>query len=288
MRWGVRGSPVGRRVLITGAARGIGAGLAERLHARGARVGLIGLEPDALAEVAGRCGDAPWQGCDVSDPDDVRHAVDAVAGVLGGLDVVVANAGIARQWSVLHGDMAVFERTFAVNVLGVCHTVRAAAPHVGHPGGYVLVVSSAAAGIHLPLMGAYSASKAAVEAIGNTARFELRPAGARVGVAYFAELDTDMTSRGFDTEAARAFFGPGGTPGGVTPLPVALEAVERAIGRRARAVCVPRWVAPLLLARVPVQRALGLRVRGPRLHRALTLAAGEDVPFTTAQPDGSR
>ena len=52
------------------------------------------------------------------------------------------------------------------------------------------------------MLGAYSASKAAVEALGNTLRAELRRTGAKVGVAYFAELDTDMTSRGFGTEAA--------------------------------------------------------------------------------------
>ena len=70
------------------------------------------------------------------------------------------------------------------------------------PGGYALPVASLAAAVHLPMLGAYSASKSAVEALGNTLRAELRHTGAKVGVAYFAELKTDMTSRGFGTEAA--------------------------------------------------------------------------------------
>src|SRR4029450_6902472 len=64
----------GRRVLITGAARGIGARTARRLHERGARVALLGLEPELLAEVAATCGDAPWWECDVAD----RQRVDEV------------------------------------------------------------------------------------------------------------------------------------------------------------------------------------------------------------------
>ena len=73
------------------------------------------------------------------------------------------------------------ERTIAVNVLGVYYTLRAAGPHISHPRGYALPIASVGGGVHLPLMGAYSASKAAVEALGNTLRIELRPSGARVG-----------------------------------------------------------------------------------------------------------
>src|SRR6266511_3487142 len=90
-------SLAGRRVLITGAARGIGAALAGRLHERGAQVALVGLEPDRLAKVAAEAGDAPWQACDVTDRGQVDNAVDGMVGALGGLDVVVANAGVAAQ-----------------------------------------------------------------------------------------------------------------------------------------------------------------------------------------------
>ncbi|MGH3762265.1 SDR family NAD(P)-dependent oxidoreductase [Actinophytocola sp.] len=285
MRYGTAAPMEGRRVLITGAARGIGAALARRLHERGATVALLGLEPDLLADVARDCGNAPWLECDVGDGAALRESVDALAAVAGGLDVVVANAGIARQWPLLRGDVEVLETTLRVNTLGVCHTIQAAARHVARPGGYVLAISSLAAAVHLPLLGAYSASKAAVEALADTARLELAPTGARVGIAYFAELATDMTTRGFDTAAAAAFFGPGRTISKVTPLHAAINALERGIRRRAARICTPRWAAPVLTARMPVQRLLAVRLRGTRLREMLAIAETEEVGFTTAQPE---
>lgn len=275
----------GRRVLITGAARGIGAALARRLYARGATIALLGLESEALAAVARDCGNAPWRECDVGDGPAVAEAVDALVAAVGGLDVVVANAGIARQWPVLSGDVAVLETTLRVNTLGVCHTIQATARHLTRPGGYVLTISSLAAAVHLPLLGAYSASKAAVEALADTARLELAPTGVRVGVAYFAELATDMTARGFDTAAAAAYFGPRGTLTRPTPLPVAIDALERGIRRRATRICVPRWAAGVLALRMPAQRLIGLGLNRRRLRRALAIAETEDVGFTTTQPE---
>ena len=87
----------GRRVLITGAARGIGAATARRLHARGARLVLAGIEPDLLARTAADCGDALAVVCDVRDREQVEGAVEAAVEQLRGLDVVVANAGVAAR-----------------------------------------------------------------------------------------------------------------------------------------------------------------------------------------------
>lgn len=273
----------GKRVLITGAARGIGAALAQRLHERGARLALAGLEPELLEQVAAGTG-AHWRSCDVSDREQVQSAVNELAAELGGLDVVVANAGIARQMPMVGGDPQVLERTLSVNTLGVYYTVDAAGPHIAHPGGYALVTSSLGAAVNLPLMGAYSASKAAVEAIGNTVRQELRPSGAKVGVAYYSELDTDMTSRGFDTESARLLLGGRQTLSGVAPLEAAIDALERGITRRSRIVCSPWWVRAALPARHLVQRVVEAKPL-PRLDDALQRARTEDVGFTTEQPD---
>ena len=268
-------------MLITGAARGIGAALARRLSARGDRVALCGLEPETLAGVAQECA-APWRECDVGDRAAVERVVAELVGELGGLDVVVANAGIARQLALVGGDPAVFERTMRVNTLGTYYTLRAAGAHVSHDTGYALAISSLAAAVHPPLLGAYSASKAAVEALGNTLRAELAPTGARVGVAYFAELDTDMTNRGFGTRAAGVLTG-GGTVTGLAPLGAAVDALERGITRRAKRVVAPRWVAPLLPLRMLVQPVVERRTRA-RLAEALDIARTEDVPFTTPQP----
>jgi NAD(P)-dependent dehydrogenase (short-subunit alcohol dehydrogenase family) len=272
----------GRRVLITGAARGIGAALAERLHARGARVALAGLEDELLAEVAARCGGAPWAACDVTDRAQVDEAVERAVTELGGLDVVVANAGIAAQLPLVGGDPAVMERTIAVNLLGVYYTLRAAGPHVSHANGYALPISSVGAVVHLPLMGAYSASKAAVEALGNTLRVELRPSGARVGVAYFAEIDTDMTSRGFGTEAAGVLTSKFKRVMRVAPLHVAIDALEHGIARRSRRIVAPRYAAPLLPLRMLAQPFVDRAVQG-NLERALEIARRENAPLTTPQ-----
>lgn len=270
----------GKRILITGAARGVGAALAQRLHARGARVALIGLESELLSDVAASCGDAPWAECNVAVRTQVEESVEAMVARLGGLDVVVANAGVAAQLPLIGGDPTVMERTLEVSVLGTYHTLRAAGPHISHPGGYALAVASLAAAVHAPLLGAYSASKAAVEALGNTLRVELRHSGAKVGVAYFAELDTDMTNRGFGTEAASKLV----KIGRVAPLEVGIDAVERGIARRSRRVVAPPWVGAVLPIRMLVQR--GVDVAAQRgLQDALRIARGENAPLTTPQPE---
>ena len=272
----------GRRVLITGAARGIGAGLAERLHERGARVALVGLEEDLLGSVAARCGDAWWARCDVTERESVEDAVESAVGELGGLDVVVANAGVAAQLPIVGGDPEVMERTIAVNVLGVYYTLRAAGPHISHANGYALPIASVAAALHLPLMGAYSASKAGVEALGNSLRIELRPTGARVGVAYFAEIDTDMTERGFGTEAAGVLTARFRPVMRVAPLHVAVDALERGIERRARRVVAPRSAAPLLPLRMAIQPLVDRAVQR-NLAKALDIARREHASLTTPQ-----
>lgn len=243
---------------------------------------LAGLEPELLEAVAGTI-DAPWWACDVTDRSQVDATVDAAAERLGGLDVVVANAGVAAQLPIVDGNAAIFEQMMEVNVLGSYYTLRAAGRHISHPNGYAVAVSSLAAAVHVPLLGAYSASKAAVEALGNTLRQELRPSGARLGVAYFAELDTDMTSRGFGTEAAQRFLG-GRSLTRVTPLSAGIDALERGIARRSRIICAPRYVAPILPIRMVVQPAFELVVRR-RIAGVLDVARAEVVDLTTPQPE---
>jgi NAD(P)-dependent dehydrogenase (short-subunit alcohol dehydrogenase family) len=262
----------GRRVLITGAARGIGAETARRLHGRGARVALAGLEPDLLERLAAECGGAPWFECDVER--------------LGGLDVVMANAGVAAPLALVGGDPEIFERTIAVNLLGVYYTLRAAGPHISHPRGYALAIASLAAALHAPMMGAYNASKAAVEALGNTLRTEVRSSGARVGVGYFGFIDTDMVRRGFETRAARQ-ASPGGSaravPLGTVPLKVAINAIEHGIEHRSRRVTAPRPVAALLPLRMLIQPLADIVMRRG-VDEALAAAREEHAPLTTSQP----
>jgi NAD(P)-dependent dehydrogenase (short-subunit alcohol dehydrogenase family) len=274
----------GRRILITGAARGIGAATARRLHERGAHLALVGIEPEQLEEVAAACGNAPFFDADVTDREGVTAAIDEAAERLGGLDVVVANAGVAAQLPLIGGDPEIFERTIAVNVVGVYNTLRAAGPHIAHEHGYALPIASLAAALHLPLLGAYSSSKAAVEALGNVLRIELRGTGARVGVGYFAEIDTDMTTRGFGTDAANALMRKMRRPVRAAPLSAAVDAIERGIDRRSRRVFAPRWVGGLLPTRMVVQRGIELAI-GDRAAEALEIARHEHAGLTTPQPE---
>jgi NAD(P)-dependent dehydrogenase (short-subunit alcohol dehydrogenase family) len=272
----------GRRVLITGAARGIGAEIARRLHRRGARVALAGLEPELLSRVAVQCGDAPWYECDVTDRDRMDAATAACVTALGGLDVVIANAGVAAQLPLLGGDPEIFEGILRINVLGTYHTVRSAAPHIAHPGGYALLIASLAAAVHPPLLGAYSAAKAAVAALGDTLRIELHATGARVGVGYFGKIATDMTARGFGTAAASRLP----EPPFARPVPVsrAAAAIERGVAHRARRVVAPAWVGGVLAARGLTQRVVDLGSRRG-LPETLALARSEVAPLTTPQPE---
>jgi NAD(P)-dependent dehydrogenase (short-subunit alcohol dehydrogenase family) len=241
----------GKTVLITGAARGIGAETARQASARGARVALVGLEPEELERVAAQCGpDAAAFEVDVTDAAALAGVVDAVLARFGGIDVVMANAGVAPTGFVRSMDPAAFERTIEVNLLGVWRTVRSCLPHVIERRGYVLVIASLAAAAHGPGMAAYSSSKAAAEAFGDSLRSEVRHLGVDVGVGYFAFLDTDMV-RGGDTHPV---FGnlrsqmPG--PFGKTyPLTDAVRKVVEGIERRRRTVVFPGWVKAMLVLR---------------------------------------
>jgi NAD(P)-dependent dehydrogenase (short-subunit alcohol dehydrogenase family) len=276
----------GRRVLITGAARGIGAATARRLHERGARVVLAGIEPDLLARTAAESGNALAVVCDVRDRNQVEAAVEAASEHLRGLDVVIANAGVAAQLPLVGGDPEVFERTIEVNLMGVYYTLRAAGPHIAHEQGYALAIASLAAAVHPPLLGAYCASKAGVEALADSLRIELAPSGARVGVAYFAELDTDMVRRGFGTAAAHRVAEIRRPGRSVAPLASGVDAIERGIARRSRRVVAPRWVAPVLPMRMLAQRAIELATRSS-IEDVLEIARGENATLTTPQPDTS-
>ena len=146
-----------------------------------------------MAAVAERCGEGTHVGeCDVSDNEAVTAAIDAAADALGGLDAVVANAGIAAGGPLKLQDVRAWERVIEINLLGVMYTDRAALPHLERSQGYLLNIASTAAVLRAPGLSAYCAAKAGVEALSDCLRIEMQPFGVQVGVAYFLFLDTDM------------------------------------------------------------------------------------------------
>lgn len=242
----------GQVVLITGAARGIGAESARRLAARGARVALVGLEPEELERVARSCGpEALAVEADVTDRDALDAAVGQTAERFGGIDAVVANAGIASASLVHTTDPAAFERVIEVNLLGVYRTVHACLPHVMQRRGYVLVIASVAAiNSGFPLAAAYAMSKAGVEAFGNTLRIEQRHHGVDVGVGYFSWIATDMVNGADEHPSFRLLRSKLKGPFAKTyPVSDAADAVVRGIERRAGHVVAPRWLELMLVAR---------------------------------------
>ncbi|MEY2513215.1 MAG: hypothetical protein QOJ89_573, partial [bacterium] len=188
----------GRTVFITGAARGIGAASARRLHAAGANVALVGLEPDLLDELAASLGDRACAfEADVTDYDALQRAVGGTVQRFGAIDVAIANAGISYIGRLATAPMEQVERALEVNLMGVWRTNRAVIEQIVARRGYLLNIASLAAASHTPLMGPYSASKAGVEALTDCLRAEIAPTGARVGCAYFGFIDTDLVRASF-------------------------------------------------------------------------------------------
>jgi len=245
----------GKTVLITGAARGLGAETARRVAARGANVALVGLEPEELERVAAQCGaNAAWFECDVTDVDALEAVVAGAVERFGGIDVVMANAGIAPMGMVRSTDPMAFERTIEINLLGVWRTVRACLPHVIERQGYVLVIASMAAALHAPGMAAYAASKAGAEAFANSLRSEVKHLGVDVGVGYFGFIDTDMV-RGADAHPAIGALRETATgPLSKTyPLSKAGKALAEGIEKRQRWVVVPPYARALIVLRTLLQ-----------------------------------
>lgn len=272
-------------VLITGPARGIGAETARRLAARGARLVLVGKEPERLAALARELGDAHlWYDCDVTDSRAFEACVAEAVSHTGRLDVVMANAGIAGRGTVRVGDVDALVRVLDVNLGGVVRTVHATLPHLIASRGYVLLVSSAAAFSALPGMSTYAASKAGVEHFGNVLRLEVAHHGVQVGVAHMAWVDTDLVrdvqrdSATF-TEALPTLPGVFGT---VTSLDACADAFVRGIERRSRTLWVPSGLSRMALLRSVLNSAWVERWQLRRAAGALAKAEAESAALGRA------
>ncbi len=185
----------GKVALVTGAARGIGNETARQLHLRGASVAVVDLDADQAREAAERIGSrAIGIAADVTDQTAIMGAVAETVEKFGGLDVVVANAGIAQSTVATTRGISTeeWERVFEVDLLGVWRTVRAALPQIVERRGHVVVTSSVYAFVNGALNGPYAVAKAGVESMGRTLRAELTPLGASASVAYFGWVDTKM------------------------------------------------------------------------------------------------
>ena len=195
----------GKVALVTGAARGIGYETARQMHLRGASVAVLDLSAEEAHEAAERIGErAIGLSGDVTDQSAMMNAVAEIVEKLGGLDVAVANAGIAqKQFATVRGISGEeWERVFEVDMLGVWRTVRAALPQIVERRGQMVVVSSVYAFANGFGNSPYAVAKAGVESLGRALRVELKPHGASASVAYFGWVDTKLVQDAFAQETA--------------------------------------------------------------------------------------
>lgn len=234
----------GRVVVVTGAARGVGALLARKLADRGARLALVGLEPDEMKKVAAAIGrDTAYWTADVTDGAAMKAAADDVMARFGRIDTVVANAGVATGGPFLDADADTFDRVIQVNLMGSIVTARAFLPALVASHGYYLQIASLAAITPAPMMAAYCTSKSGVEAFAHCLRAEMGHKGVQVGVGYLSWTDTDMVRGADEDEALRALRARLPWPANRTyPLEPAIDRIVSGILRRSPHVYGQWWL----------------------------------------------
>jgi 3-oxoacyl-[acyl-carrier protein] reductase len=194
----------GKVAIVTGASRGIGAAVAERLARDGFAV-VINYAGDAaqaeglVRRIERAGGRALAAKADVSDPDAVRHMFDAAEEALGGVDVLVNNAGIMPLASIAEMDDASVDRVIAVNLKGTFNTLREAARRL-RQGGRIINLSSSVVALLQPTYAVYAATKAGVEAMTSVLAKELRGRNITVNAVAPGPTATDLFLKGKSQE----------------------------------------------------------------------------------------
>jgi 3-oxoacyl-[acyl-carrier protein] reductase len=200
----------GRVALVTGASRGIGRAIAVQLAGRGARVACVATAAERCAETVAACaeagGEAHAWGVDVADTAAVAELVGTVHKELGGLDVLVNNAGITRDQLLLRMSEQDFDAVVATNLKGTWNFLRAAARPLMKSGGRVVNVASVVGLIGNPGQSNYAASKAGILGLTRSVAKELASRGVCVNAVLPGFIATDMTA-GMDDKARAELSG---------------------------------------------------------------------------------
>ncbi len=241
----------GKVAVITGGAGGIGRALADAFEAQGAAVALLDRDEAALDEAAAERGGRPFVvRCDVTDPDDCAAAMAAVQAELGGIDVLVNNAGISHRSPFVRTDAAVLRRVMDVNFFGAVHCTAAALPSLLERRGRIVAVSSVAG--FAPLLGrtGYAASKHAMHGFFDSLRAELVGSGVSVTIACPYFTDTALRTRALDGRGEVGSAPPPSLGKPMAPDVVARQIVDACIARRRLLVCGAVGRASLWLSRL--------------------------------------
>lgn len=233
----------GKVALITGGARGIGFGTARALARRGVTPVIVDLHQQACDDAAAQLGGQSFGiAADVTDLGAMQAVVATVVERLGGVDIVMANAGIANRGASFRAmSRESFGRVLDVDTNGVVHTVEAALPEIVRRRGQLILVASVYAFVNGVGVTPYAMSKAAVEQLGRALRVELVRHGASATVCYFGFIDTEMVHQGLDEDPLAAELKgtlPGPLRQRLTPEQAG-EAVAKGVERRAPRVIVP-------------------------------------------------
>ncbi|MFE7115205.1 SDR family oxidoreductase [Streptomyces sp. NPDC057654] len=269
-----RRSLEGQVAVVTGAARGVGELLARKLSARGAKVALVGLEPEELRRVAESLhGEAAHWHADVTDHEAMGQVAREVKARFGKVDIVVANAGVATGGPFVDSDPDAWRRVIEVNLIGGAVTGRAFLPVLMESRGYLLQIASLAAVTPAPMMTAYCASKSGVEAYAHSLRAEVGYRGVKVGVGYLSWTDTDMVRGADQDDLMRELRSRLPWPTNRTyPLGPAVDRLVAGIERRSAHVYAQWWLRGMQSVRGYLPTLIGvvgqreMRRFGPRLE----------------------
>jgi short-subunit dehydrogenase len=234
----------GTRALITGASRGIGRALATALAARGATLGLAARSTEELEALATELpGDHQPLHCDVTDPTSTQQAIDRFVATAGGLDLLVANAGVAHYANFAEQPLEDKLRMSQVNWHGTLHAVHFGLPHMLQARrGHIVIVSSGAGLRSFPQAAVYGATKAAQRMFGEALRHELAGTGVSLTVVHPGEIATGLHDH--EKERMPPWYRGGASAAPATAL---ADKVIEAIEKDERAVHYP-----------PLVRALGI------------------------------
>jgi NAD(P)-dependent dehydrogenase (short-subunit alcohol dehydrogenase family) len=249
-------------VLVTGGGGGIGAAGAAELARRGAKLVLVDLDASTLAEAARRIvGDPVTVVADVTDYGACERGVAAALERHDRLDIVWANAGIGVSGPVELVDPAAWGRVVQVNLIGAFNTVRAALSEIIRARGHVAVTASVGSFGHGPILSAYGASKAGVEAFADSLRVEVAHQGVTVSALHPTWIDTDMIRQGEAESAAFARLRAGLRPpfSRAYPLDAIVPAIIDGFERRRSRLFLPGFVRSAYLLRNFLNSALGQR-----------------------------
>jgi short-subunit dehydrogenase len=236
------GSLRGVRALVTGASSGIGRALSLRLAREGARVALLARREQALealaAEIRAAGGEAFPLACDVADRASAEASCARALELLGGLDLLVNNAGYGHHRPFLEWDVDDMERMLRVNYLGTLYVTRALLPAmVAGGGGWLVFVASVAGRIASPDESAYAASKFAVVGLAGALTLELEPHGVHVLTVCPGVIDTPF----FDEQALARM--PPVALRSMVPVEGLVDAILDALARGRHELTYPRGIA---------------------------------------------